>query len=172
MTRNVLAALACLLAMSSSGAALAGGKTGPAPAQAFFTEAVQGDLAEIQVGQLAQRNGASPAVKQFGERLVNDHTANLAQAKLVAHSLGLSVPSAPNDQQKAMYARLRTLSGDDFDREFAAHMVQDHSKDIAKFREEAARHTPAGEFARLSLPKLEQHLQIARSLQTSTTGSQ
>jgi putative membrane protein len=136
-----------------------------------MTEAMQGDLAEIAIGQLAQRNGASPAVKQFGEKLVNDHTANLAQAKLASKSLGMSVPSAPNDEQKAAYDRLRKLSGPDFDRQFAAHMVEDHEKDIAKFQRESEQRTPAGEFAKLSLPKLQEHLQIARSLTTSSSGS-
>ena len=168
MRTIVIALLAGALASS---AAQAADERNATSAQTFMTEAIQGDLAEIRMGELAQRNAASPSVKQFGEKLVNGHTANLAQAKLATQSLGLSAPTAPNDEQKSMYDQLSKLSGPSFDREFAAHMVEDHKKDIAKFQREAEQQSPTGEFAKLSLPKLQEHLQIAQSLMTSTTGS-
>src|SRR3712207_3382725 len=39
----------------------------------FMTTAARGGLAEVQLGQLAQRNGRSAAVKRFGQRMINDH---------------------------------------------------------------------------------------------------
>src|SRR5918995_3477199 len=40
---------------------------------AFMTTAARGGLAEVQMGQLAQQNGQSAAVKRFGQRMVDDH---------------------------------------------------------------------------------------------------
>src|SRR5689334_4982876 len=40
----------------------------------FATEAAQGGLAEVELGQLAAQKGQSDKVKQFGQRMVDDHT--------------------------------------------------------------------------------------------------
>jgi putative membrane protein len=44
-------------------------------------------------------------------------------------------------------------------------MVEDHQKDIAEFKKEAGSgHGPAQQLATQTLPTLEKHLQIAKSL--------
>jgi putative membrane protein len=137
----------------------------------FMNKAVQGDLAEIQIGKLAQRKGTSEEVKRFGEKLVADHGANLEKAKSVAQSIGVTPPTAPNAAQKASYDRLNKLSGSEFDRKFAAHMVQDHKKDIKEFRHESKKSGASADFARQTAPKLQQHLRIAESLVRSAASS-
>jgi putative membrane protein len=62
--------------------------------RAFVKEAMQGDLAEIQIGKLAQEKGASEKVKQFGQRLESDHGANLEKVRPLAESLGVKLPTA------------------------------------------------------------------------------
>jgi putative membrane protein len=46
----------------------------------FLTDAIQINLAEISVGDLAQQKGGSDDVKSFGKMLVDDHTASNAKA--------------------------------------------------------------------------------------------
>src|SRR5689334_13749393 len=91
---NSAAVAAALLCMP--GIALAQStKPTTAPSNAdsmFMRDAVQGDLAEVQMGKLAQQKGASEKVKQFGQKLVTDHSANLDKAKSVAQSLGVTAP--------------------------------------------------------------------------------
>lgn len=130
----------------------------------FMNKAMQGDLAEIQIGKLAQQKGATEKVKQFGEKLVADHSANLEKAKSVAQSMGMTPPTTPNVAQKASYDRLNKLSGSKFDRKFAAHMVQDHKNDIKEFRHQSKKSGASADFARQTAPKLQQHLRIAESL--------
>ena len=43
--------------------------------QEFLTDAIQGNLVEISMGQLAQKNGGSDGVRSFGQMLVQDHSA-------------------------------------------------------------------------------------------------
>ena len=60
---------------------------------AFLTEAVQINLAEISVGDLAQKNGGSDDVKSFGKMLVDDHTASNTRATSLAQSNGMTPPT-------------------------------------------------------------------------------
>src|SRR5688572_31333905 len=46
---------------------------------------------EIRLGQLAQRNGASATVKQYGARLVRDHSAADARVTALAKKLGITL---------------------------------------------------------------------------------
>lgn len=141
--------------------------------QTFMKQAIQGDLAEVQMGRLAQQNGQSDAVKQFGQTLVSDHSANAEKAKQVAEQMGMTPPSEPSAKQQAEYKKMSKLSGAKFDREFAQGMVKDHKAEIAKFKKEAKKSGPVANFAKQTVPALEQHLQMAQSIEKKkqTTGS-
>jgi putative membrane protein len=133
--------------------------------KSFITEAVQGNLAEIQMGQLAQQKGQSDGVKSFGQMLVTDHQANNEKAKEVANQLGVTPPTQPSAKQKADHDKLAKLSGAAFDRQFAQMMVMDHKQDIAKFQRQAKKtNDPLGQYATDTLPVLKKHLDTAQSL--------
>ena len=142
-------------------------------AQKFMTNAIEGDLAEIDVGKLAQQKGTTQAVRDFGQTLVNDHTANKDKADQVAKQLGMSAPTGSSIGEKAEYLKLKVLSGKTFDSTFAKDMVSDHQDDIKAFEQQATKSGPAADFAKQSLPTLRQHLQMAQDLQnqSQTTGS-
>ena len=48
---------------------------------------------EVELGQLAERNGSAAAVKEFGARMVKDHTRLNNELGSVATSIGLTVPT-------------------------------------------------------------------------------
>jgi putative membrane protein len=135
--------------------------------QAFVKEAIQGDLSEVKVGQLAQQKGQSQDVKSFGQMLQQDHSQNLQQAQQLAQQVGVTPPTEPNAKQKAMYDKLSKLNGAQFDKAFAKDMVKDHKEDIAKFQKEAKSKGEVAQFAQQTLPVLQKHLQTAQSIQNS-----
>jgi putative membrane protein len=153
--------------MCSAGAAWAQGKTNKADkaSQTFITKAIQGNLAEVSMGQLAQQQGNSAEAKSFGQQLVTDHSAANQRATSLASQMGVTPPSEPNKKQKSDAAKMEKMSGAAFDRAFAQHMVADHKKDIADYRKAAKmkNDTVAG-YATETLPTLEKHLQMAQSL--------
>jgi putative membrane protein len=135
--------------------------------QQFLTKAIEGNLAEVQMGELAQKNGENAEVKSFGQMLQQDHSAANQKAMDAAKKLGVNAPSAPNAKQKADYDKMAKLQGAAFDKAFAQHMVMDHKKDIAEYKKASTKGDDAGQYAKDSLPVLEKHLQTAQSLQKS-----
>jgi putative membrane protein len=132
--------------------------------QQFMNEAIQGDLSEVNIGKLAQQKGESQGVKQFGQMLEQDHGQHLRQAKNTAQQLGLTAPTQPNAKQKEMYNNLSKLSGDQFDKQFAQDMVNDHKEDITAYQKEVKSEGPLADFALQTVPTLQKHLQTAQSL--------
>ncbi len=162
---------ACALSLLVAGAAVAAPKAqSSAKDQRFMTEAIEGDLSEVNMGKLAQQKGGSDQVKQFGQALAQDHGDHLQKAQQLASQNGLQAPSEPNKQQTAIYNRLEGLSGDRFDKAFAQAMVRDHEKDIKKYEKEAAAKSPLSDFAQQTVPVLQKHLDMAKSL-SSAKGS-
>jgi putative membrane protein len=156
---SILAAGAIVAAISSS--AFAQGAD-----QKFIKEAIEGNLAEVKMGQLAQQNGASQGVKDFGQMLVTDHGQANTKATQVASSLNVTPPTEPNAKQKKEYDKMSKMNGAAFDKAFAQHMVGDHQKDIAAFQKATkSKNQAVASFANETLPTLQKHLQTAQSLQ-------
>ncbi len=144
-----------------------------APGARFIVKAVQGNLAEMQMGQLAQQNGQSQEVKAFGQTLQQDHSAANQKATAVAQQLGIPAPTEPNKKQKADYAKMARTTGAAFDKAFAQHMVMDHKKDIAEYKKAASmKNDPAVGYASETLPTLQTHLETAQSLAKATARTQ
>ena len=132
--------------------------------QTFLKEAIRGDLAEVNMGKLAQEKGQSAATKQFGQMLEQDHGQHLQKAKDSAQQMGVSAPTEPNAKQKKMYDQLSKMSGAQFDKQFAQHMIMDHKEDIGKYEKKAKSKGPLAQFAEQTLPTLQKHLQTAQRL--------
>jgi len=134
--------------------------------KAFANEAASGGLAEVQLGQLAQQKASSPDVKQFGQRMVDDHTKANQELQSIAATENLTLATQPGKAEQAAQQRLQHAEGAAFDRAYVDHMVQDHQKDVAAFRKEAqSGQDPAVKaFAQKYLPVIEQHLQMAKEL--------
>jgi len=115
--------------------------------QKFLMEGMQGDMAEVQLGKLAQQKGHSEDVKQFGQMLEQDHSQHLQQAQQEAQQLGITPPQQVNAKQKAMHDKLAKEQGAKFDKAFAKAMVKDHKEDIAKYQKEAKSKGPLAQFA-------------------------
>ncbi|MBH8563541.1 DUF4142 domain-containing protein [Nostoc sp. CENA67] len=132
----------------------------------FINEAAQGGLAEVQLGQLASQRAANNEVKQFGQRMVRDHTQVNNQLKQLATQKGITLPTTLDSQNQQLKQRLSRLSGANFDREYMNQMLQDHEKDVSAFQTQAqqGQDPDVKAFAAQALPTLQEHLQQARSI--------
>jgi putative membrane protein len=143
--------------------------------QKFIKAAIEGNIAEVDVGKLAQEKGKSDAVKKFGQMLQTDHGKANDEAKAAASQVGVEPPSGASVGEQATYLKLKVLSGDTFDKSFANTMVSDHQKDVKEYQKQSAKNDAVGEYAKKTLPTLQKHLQEAQQLQAqlkqATTGS-
>ena len=132
----------------------------------FVTMAAEDGHAEVELGKIAQQNGGSSGVKQFGQRMIDDHTKAGKELESIATKLGMTPPKAPGSKHEADIKKFSKLTGEKFDREYAEHMVKDHEKAVALF-EKQAKNGDAEElkaFASKTLPTLQEHLKMARDL--------
>ena len=140
-------------------------------AKSFLTEAIEGNLAEVQMGQLAQKLATTISVRAFGQMLEQNHTVANQKARAAASAMQIKPPTQPNSKQKADYDRLSTQIGTAFDEQFADHVVMDHKEDVQKYEKASMMSNPAGNYAKEALPTLRKHLQNAESLKSATTGT-
>ncbi len=143
----------------------------------FLMKAAEGGMAEVELGQLAAKNASNSSVKQFGQRMVTDHSKANEQAKAIAAQKNVTLPTSMNSKDQATYRNLSSKTGSDFDKAYITDMLKDHREDIAEFRSEANSGTDPDvkAWAAKTLPTLEEHLRMAedcaKQLGISTTST-
>jgi putative membrane protein len=138
----------------------------------FLMDAAMGGMLEVELGRMATTQGASDAVKQFGQRMVDDHGKANQELMSLAQSKGITLPTEIDEKHKKDMTKLSSLSGAEFDREYGKMMVSDHRKDVSEFEKQSTRGTDADlkAFATKTLPTLKEHLKMAESLPGAKAG--
>jgi putative membrane protein len=132
----------------------------------FIQEAGAGNLAEAEMGQLAEQKATTPAIKEFGRWMATDHGfANKWLAAILRDEHESFQPTLTAEQTQ-MNQKLEGLSGGQFDQYYVQHMVQDHEKAVPVFEREAKEgHNPAIKaYAEYLAPVIEQHLAEVKEL--------
>jgi putative membrane protein len=139
----------------------------------FAMTAAMGGMSEVEMARLALTKASSDAVKQYAQKMIDDHTTANAELMQIASAKGITLPAAPDAKHRAMIAKMERLSGAEFDRQYimmAGH--KDHQKMEKLFRDESMRGRDADlkAFAAKTLPVVQMHLQMARDLHGQMTG--
>jgi len=155
-------ALSALLALP--GAAFAqGAKTLDGKDKSFVLEAAQGGMAEVETASMAKKKATSAQVREFAERMEQDHGRANDELKRLAQAKGLSLPSEPSKKDRDSMRRLEQTAADKFDHDYMKHMVEDHKKDVSAFERQAkdGKDAEVRAFAERTLPTLRSHLSAA-----------
>lgn len=104
----------------------------------FAVSAANGGLAEVEFSKLAQGNATAPAVKEFANMMVNDHSAVNEELKTAAASKNISLPAAISEGKQEDLNKLAEKKGADFDKEYMDHMVNHHKDAVDLFQKEAS----------------------------------
>ncbi|WP_044117712.1 DUF4142 domain-containing protein [Alkaliflexus imshenetskii] len=99
----------------------------------FIVNAAEINMAQIQLGQLAQQRGQSTHVKELGKNLEDAYTMSLKNLTTLADSKRITIPTATTNKVRNAYNDLNNKSGNDFDKAYADMMVNKHKDAIAIF---------------------------------------
>ena len=152
----------------------AGGNTAvPQEDREFMEKAAMGGMTEVELGGIARRQAASESVKNFGNRMVEDHSKANDELKQIAQSKGVQLPSTLDAKHRQDVEKFSKMQGAAFDRAYMKHMVEDHKKDIDLFQKEATsgKDDQVKAFAAKTLPTLQEHLKLAESIRAEVEKS-
>jgi len=136
---------------------------------AALKQLAQANLNEVEAGKLGAGKAQSPAVKQFGQKMVDDHGKMYEELKSLAKRKDVAVPDKASLKDLAQLKLLERKSGADFDREYMDHMVKDHEEALKDAQALAAKAKDA-EFkaaVQKAVPVIQQHLQMAQQISKS-----
>jgi putative membrane protein len=134
--------------------------------RAFLTKAAQANMAEVQTGKLAQEKSKNSEIKQFGQKMMEDHGKTLKEVQALARQKGETLPSSIDEAHQAQATALSRASGKEFDLMYVKEAgVADH-KVAQQLFEEGTKSKDADikAFAKKVLPDIQHHLQMAENM--------
>lgn len=122
------------------------------------------DMTEVDEGQLASTKARNPRIKQYGAKIVADHTKAATQLTSLTQSKGVTI--TPNTADPSVMAKLQADSPAAFDRDYMRGQVQSQQAAVQLFQDEAAngQDPDIKAFAQQTLPTVQQHLTMARQI--------
>lgn len=134
----------------------------------FIEEASAKGFAEIETAKMALERGTD-AVKDFAQYMIDEHGEANEKMRELANKHDLDISDDPTLMDRAKALTLRVREGESFDRAYANNQVSAHEQAIELFRRASnSENADISEFANMTLPKLEEHLDMARALARET----
>lgn len=133
---------------------------------AFIKEVESSGMMEAQLGRIAEKNASSPEVKQFGERMVKDHSLANSKLKKVALEDNLPVITKLRPVNQNTINKLSKLSGKKFDFQYMKTMVGDHKAAVQNFENASDNvfNKNLKTWINNTLPTLKDHLEFAEKI--------
>jgi len=134
----------------------------------FVEKASQCDANEIALGKVAVAMASSPQVKQFAQKMIDDHTKCCKMLMEAASPKGFTCVTEMDAKHKDLRVKLESMKGADFDREYMKHVVMGHEMAVKMFQQQAQNGQDANlkAFAAKTLPALQQHQTMAQEIMT------
>jgi len=135
----------------------------------FAIAAMNGGMTEVILGRLAVKQGKSKEVKNFGAMMIKDHSKANDRLLALLKDKNITLPSLPDEQERALIKKLSQKSGNDFDRAYVNAMLEDHREDVKEFTNESKKlqDPDLKNFAIKTLPVIQNHLDKINAIHDS-----
>jgi putative membrane protein len=133
----------------------------------FMVKATAGNQLEVILGQLAQTHASSPAVKHFGNTMIQDHGEGEREFRGLAVTKHIILPDTISNQQKREHDDLQKKRGTAFDKAYIDLMIKDHKEDVDEYKKASqnANDSDVRALALKLLPLLQARLDTVQALQ-------
>ncbi|GEM_PF-2022922 len=140
---------------------------------AFIQRAADHAQAQIKLGNLLVQNGQSQAVKNYGQRLIDDNTRLMQGLSPLASQKGVTLPTSLDPRHQKELDHLASMSGTDFDKRAARDAVSSNEHDLRMYQDVANNSSDPDvkSFANQQIPLLQQELDSAKQLESQVSGS-
>ena len=137
-----------------------------ATGDAFLKQAAEINLGEVQLGKLAEQKGNNPAIRDFGKRMVEDHTRAEDNLRQIAQKQGVTLPTSAGQHEAMLQQQLSGAKGAQFDQIYIEHMLSGHKGAIDAFENEIEHGSnPAIKgYAENTLSVIQDHIRIAEDV--------
>lgn len=144
----------------------------PNPDSKFMMMLSTGGMNEIGLSRTALSKSTNDDVKQFAQKMIDEHTAAGDELKSLAASKSVTLPMEMDAKHMALNTKLNGMSGTSFDMEYMNAMVKDHLQTISLLQKEAnAGKDAEGRALALKLmPVVQGHLDMARMIMSKMSG--
>lgn len=136
----------------------------------FLVKLADGNMVEIEMGELAKTHGKSRKVIDFGTMMVDHHSQMLADLKTLAASKNVKLPTDLCEDSREKVNDLAKKHGEDFDKGYVNEMLSDHKKDIKGFEDKLKDEECAADvktFLTEGLPVLQRHMNAITEIKKS-----
>ncbi|MER8699576.1 DUF4142 domain-containing protein [Mesorhizobium sp. M1273] len=150
----------------------------PAPNQTNYQDRLfaqlvtAGGRAEVELGRLAAGKTSHDGVREFANRMVEDHDKANKQLKSVADKSEIPLPEELDPDHKKIRADLEKLDGAAFELAYLAAQIVDHQKaaQLLAWEIGSGEDAELQHFASDKLPTVLEHLDTARTLHADLAG--
>jgi len=149
----------------------------PAPAQTsaqrgavsdplFAAVAAESGLSEVAISELGVQRATNAELKQFSQRMIDDHTRLNQQLTELAARKGLALPRALGARSQFCSQSLAGLTGEEFDRCYAKAQLVSHMEAVGAFEAESERGQDPDlkALAAQALPRIKEHLAMIKPI--------
>jgi len=145
--------------------------------QNLMRELAQANLAEIETGKIALSQSKNDQVRNFAQKMIDDHTQAQKDLEKLAQAKGVTLPTEPDRKHQAMAKKLSALEGDKFDKQYISQGGLTDHRNTHRLLERAQKRAADPELKALAEkmePIVSQHLTMAQEVsnaKSSTSGS-
>lgn len=167
MSLRIPAAAAAFMTLAIAAyAQTPGNSNGGSADRSFATKAAAAGTAEIADAQIALKKSSRQDVKNFAQRMVDDHTKAADQLKSLATGEGITLPSGETQADQKETNALQKLSGAQFDRSYIQDQRKAHQQAVTLFTGESknGKDSQFKSFAGRTLPTLRDHLKMISAM--------
>src|ERR1700744_1611453 len=134
----------------------------------LIKNAYEGGLTEIEASKLAATNSQNPAVKDFAQMMITDHSKvnhtldSLEQDKMITEK------DTINAEHQEMIDSLAKKTGPEFDKAYMAMMLAGHKEAEELFADQVDdKNQTIQDFVSATLPVIQKHLEKAKEISAS-----